>query len=95
MVNLFVIFELYKLLVSVIKTIELVKFHKYLKLYNIINPTHSRIKFIYRVFLNRMKKKTSSSIICENFKIPQQTIFQDYKCSYKSSLTYFGRLYVG
>ncbi len=42
-----------------------------------------------------MKKKTASTIICENFKIPQQTIFQDYKCSFKSGLTYFGRLYIG
>jgi hypothetical protein len=42
-----------------------------------------------------MKKKTGSEIICENFKIPHQTIFQDYKCSYKGGLTYFGRVYIG
>ena len=42
-----------------------------------------------------MRKKTTSEIICENFKIPHETIFQDYKCTYKSSVTFFGRLYIG
>lgn len=42
------------------------------------------------------RKKTTGEIICENFKIPPETIFQDYKCTYRSSVVlFFGRLYVG
>ena len=41
------------------------------------------------------KRKTTTEIICENLELPYQTIFQDYKCTLKSSLSYFGRLYIG
>jgi hypothetical protein len=41
------------------------------------------------------KKKTTTEIICENLGLPNQTIFQDYKCTLKSNFSFFGRLYIG
>ncbi len=41
------------------------------------------------------KKKTTTEIICENLGLPNQTIFQDYKCTLKVGLPFFGRLYIG
>jgi hypothetical protein len=43
----------------------------------------------------KTKKKTTTEIICENLGLAYQTIFQDYKCVFKSNITYFGRLYIG
>jgi hypothetical protein len=45
--------------------------------------------------LMKPKKKTTTAIICENLGLPNQTIFQDYKCTMKVSYPYFGRLYIG
>lgn len=44
---------------------------------------------------NKNKKKTTAEIICDNLGLGYQTIFQDYKCTLKSSFSFFGRLYVG
>jgi hypothetical protein len=40
-------------------------------------------------------RKTASEVICENVGLQSQTIFQDYRCTYKASISYFGRLYLG
>ncbi len=42
-----------------------------------------------------MRKKTTAELICENFKVPHEMIFIDYKCTYKNNIPYFGRLYIG
>lgn len=43
----------------------------------------------------KTKKKTTTELICDNLGLGYQTIFQDYKCTLKSTFSYFGRLYVG
>ena len=40
-------------------------------------------------------RKTTSEIICENVGLQSQTIFQDYRCTLKASISYFGRIYIG
>ena len=42
-----------------------------------------------------MVRKTASEIICQNVGIQNQTIFQDFRCTYKAGISYFGRLYIG
>jgi hypothetical protein len=42
------------------------------------------------------RKRTSSEIICEIFNLAtNETIYQDYRCCYVGSITYFGRIYIG
>ena len=40
-------------------------------------------------------RKTTSEMICENVGIQSQTIFQDYRCTLKAGISYFGRIYIG
>lgn len=45
--------------------------------------------------LSLPKRKTRTEIICDNLGLSNQTIFQDYKCTLKTNLSHFGRLYIG
>jgi hypothetical protein len=54
-----------------------------------------KINIMMSAKVGKTKKKTTTELICENLGLSYQTIFQDYKCTMRQGLPYFGRLYIG